>query len=297
MALTVERGGRELAPTAVAALVAWASRHGPATSLHAGDVGWHLRHDDADLEETIVVVRDGSEVTAVALVESSGLRPTLRPDRADDAPVAAAVGAVAQSLAERAADSSAPSDVFCDTPTHSALRAWLVARGWGIDPDPWVVLYRPLSQADADLGDRLAAAVATDDDVRDRVAVQFNAFQHSTFTLHRWHQMAAGPAYRRDLDLVRRDEHGVAVAGATAWAAEPGRVGILEPVGTHRDHVGRGHGRAVTLAAVGALARTGASGVTVQTPLSNTAAVRAYASCGLRTIDHLRSLRYPSPDS
>jgi GNAT superfamily N-acetyltransferase len=296
MALTVERGGRELAATAVAALAAWTPRHAPATTLHAGDVGWHLRHDDADLDETLVVVRDGSEITAVALSESGALRPTVRPDHADDDLLAAAVGEVALSLAERAADSSAPSEFSCDTPPHSALRAWLVAHGWSVDPDPWALVFRPLSAADADVGAGLAAPVATDDDVRERVVVQVNAFERSTFTVHRWHQMAAGPAYRRDLDLLRRDD-GVAVAGATAWTAGPGRVGILEPVGTHREHIGRGHGRAVTLAAIGALARAGASGVAVQTPLSNAAAVRTYESCGLRTIDHLHSLRYRSPHS
>jgi hypothetical protein len=51
------------------------------------------------------------------------------------------------------------------------------------------------------------------------------------------------------------------------------------------------------ITAVALVESGGASGVTVQTPLSNTAAVRAYESCGLRAIDHLRALRYPSPDS
>ena len=291
MAIAVERGGRSLAATAIAGLAEWAPRHGPVTGLHAGDIGWHLRLDDADLDGTIVVARDGPELVAAAVVESEGLRPTLRPDRKDDEELAAALGALAQSL------TGAGIEVFCDAAPDSALRAWLIAREWSLDPDPWALFYRPLSAADAALGEGLAHPVETDDDVRDRVNVQFNAFQRSTFSVDRWHQMAAGPGYRRELDLLRRDDDGMPVSGATAWMAGPGRVGILEPVGTHRDHVARGHGQAVTLAAVGAVARAGASGVTVQTPLSNGSAVGAYQRCGLHLIDHLHAVRYPSPHS
>jgi hypothetical protein len=286
--ITLERGGRSLAATAIEALAEWAPRHGPVTSLHAGDVGWQLRLDDADLEGTIVVARDGSEVVAAAEADSEGLRPTIRPDRADDRAVAEALGALALSLAK--------DGFFCDTAPHTALRAFLVDRGWELE-DPWALLHRPLSTDDADLGAGLASPVETDDDVRGRVDVQSHAFASSTFTVARWHQMAAGPGYRRDLDLLRRNDDGVPVAGATAWTAGRGRVGILEPVGAHRDHVGHGHGPAVTLAAIGALARAGASGVTVQTPLSNASAVRAYQRCGLRLINKFQGVRHPSPVS
>ena len=37
----------------------------------------------------------------------------------------------------------------------------------------------------------------------DRVAVQRAGFERSTFTEAAWQRMAAGPGYRRDLDLVR----------------------------------------------------------------------------------------------
>jgi hypothetical protein len=299
VAIAVERGGRSLAATAIAALADWAPQHGPVTGLHAGDIGWHLRHDDAYLDGTIVVARDGRELVATAVVESEGLRPALRPDRKDDEELAAALGALAQSLTRSPTPSpnGAGTEVFCDVVPDSALRAWLVARAWSLDPVPWALFHRPLSAADAELGQGLASPVETDDDIRDRVNVQFNAFHRSTFTIDRWHQMAAGPGYRRELDLLRRDDDGVAVSGATTWMAGPGRVGILEPVGTHRDHVARGHGQAVTLAAIGAVARAGASGVTVQTPASNAAAVRAYQRCGLHLIDHLHAVRYPSPHS
>jgi GNAT superfamily N-acetyltransferase len=284
MSVRVQRGGRGLAAEAIRTLTTWAPRHAAAAGLHAGDVGWHLRLDDADLEETLAIVRDGGDAVAVALIEPGMVRPTVRHDRTDDLDVARALGELVASIptSEGAA---------CDAATDSALRAWLVANGWEIDPDPWALLYRPLSTADHGEGEALAEPLSSDDDVADRVAVQFNAFERSTFTVPRWRQMAAGPGYRAELDLLRRDQAGVPVAAATGWAAGPGKVAILEPVGTHREHVRRGHGRAVTPAVIGALARAGASGVAVQTPESNPAAVRAYEACGMRRVDSLHALR------
>jgi len=92
------------------------------------------------------------------------------------------------------------------------------------------------------------------------------------------------------LDLLARDADGQPVAAATAWAAGPGRCGILEPMGTHRAARGRGHGRGVVLAALAALARAGASGVTVHTPASNSGAVATYVSCGLRPLQSTEAL-------
>jgi GNAT superfamily N-acetyltransferase len=166
----------------------------------------------------------------------------------------------------------------------------LSARGWEVDPDPWAVLFRPVTSADKEHHDPLTSTLETDDDIADRVAVQFAAFQHSTFTVTRWHQMASGPGYDKRFDLLRRDHSGAPVAGATGWLAQAGRVGILEPVGTHRDHVGAGHGKAVSLAVIAALARAGASGVNVQTPMSNAAALATYQACGLRVVDRVHAM-------
>jgi ribosomal protein S18 acetylase RimI-like enzyme len=105
--------------------------------------------------------------------------------------------------------------------------------------------------------------------------------------------MAAGPTYDARLDWLRRDADGAPAAGATAWSAGPGKCGILEPVGTHPNHRGLGHGVAVSKAAIAALARAGASGVTVHTPADNLGAVRTYEACGLRPVEHSYSLVRP----
>jgi ribosomal protein S18 acetylase RimI-like enzyme len=97
--------------------------------------------------------------------------------------------------------------------------------------------------------------------------------------------MAAGTAYDPRLDLVAWTPDGRPAAAATGWLAGPGRVGLLEPVGTHADHRRQGYGHRVTVAVMAALARAGARGVRVHTPAGNTAAVAAYQRCGMRPID------------
>lgn len=64
----------------------------------------------------------------------------------------------------------------------------------------------------------------------------------------------------------------------------PGRPGLLEPVGVHRDHRGRGYGRALTVAAAAALRELGSSSALVCTPSSNVGAVAAYRSAGFQDL-------------
>lgn len=287
MAVTVDRYGRGGARELIEELSEWIPRRGGVSSLHPGDIGWHLRLDDVDLSGAFVAVRDRGEVVAVGLVEDEMLRPTIRRTHTDDPEVAAALGDLADAL-------TPGQTAYTDAPVGSAYEAWLAGHGWEVSPDPWAVLFRPLSPSDGDYEDPMTRPLSSDQDIADRVAVQFAAFEHSTFTVYRWRQMATGPGYEADLDLLRRDGAGTPVAAATGWLAGADRVGILEPVGTHRDHVGAGHGKAVTLATIAALARAGASGVSVQTPLSNVSAVRAYQSCGMGIVEHLHPMTRPA---
>jgi ribosomal protein S18 acetylase RimI-like enzyme len=272
----------------IEALQAWAPERTYVSGLHAGDIGWHLRLDDPDIAETLVVVFDADEVVACALAEPGLMRPAFRPDRLDDPVLAAVMVEVASQLAGHR-------KVWSDAPSQSAYRAQLSANGWQLDPDPWAVFYRPLGAADAVAGeDSLSTTLRGDRDIADRVGVQFQAFEHSTFTVDRWQQMAAGPGFEPAVEILRRDRDGTPVAAATGWLAGPGRVAILEPVGTHRDHTRAGHGAAVCRAAMAALARCGASGVTIATPGTNHAAISTYLSCGLTLVDLEHAMVSPS---
>jgi ribosomal protein S18 acetylase RimI-like enzyme len=279
MALHVEHVTRAGAGAAVDALMSWEPPGCYPSGLHAGDVGWQLRLDDAVVDASLIQVRDGADVVAVALLDGPDqLRPAVRPDCLHDLQLARVLADLAEGT-----DDAVPS--WCEARGGSALRTVLSSRGWTVDDDTWTVLYRALSPADADGDDPHSRPLADDHDIADRVEVQRSAFTGSTFTVERWHQMAAGPGYDPALDLLRRAADGTPVAAATGWSAGPGRCGILEPVAAHPDSAGHGHGRAVSRAVIAALARAGASGVAVHTPVSNTGAVRAYEACGLRQVE------------
>jgi ribosomal protein S18 acetylase RimI-like enzyme len=68
------------------------------------------------------------------------------------------------------------------------------------------------------------------------------------------------------------------VAAVTVWLAGPGKPGLLEPMGVHREHRGRGFGTAIAVAAAAALRELGASSAIVCTPSANAGAT--YKSAG-----------------
>lgn len=270
----------------VVALAAWT----PPTwggQLHPGDIGWELRLEDAHVDSSFLVVREAAAVVAVALVDGpETLRLAVDPTRAHDL-------ALAEYLADAAEDVVAPGEAYVDGLPLAAWRAVLADRGWDADTDQWVAMHRSLAAGRNRLPPGVAP-VSGDRDVADRVAVQRAAFGGSTFTAARWALMAAGPPYDAALDLLARDADGRPVAAGTAWSAGPGRCGVLEPVGTHRDHQQQGHGRRLLEGLCTQLAAAGASSVAVATPASNVGAVRAYAAAGFRVLGTLTAVRRPA---
>ncbi|HEX5089406.1 MAG TPA: GNAT family N-acetyltransferase [Nocardioides sp.] len=268
--------------TSAAAVVAEVARWDAGTTyaplLHTGDLGWHLRLADEVLAGTVHAWWADRGLVAVALIEGATSRPRACPDLIGDAALAVAVADVV--------DAGPHPELWSDVVPGSALRNELVRRGWELDPDPWVSLYASAERWEvADRGVvRLGSA-----HVRARVTVQRNGFERSTFDEPTWHRMAAGPGFRADLDLVVLDD-GAPAAAATGWLSVPGGPAILEPLATHPAHRGRGFGRAVTAAIVDACLAAGASGVSVATPQSNTAAVATYVSAGFRPVETVQAL-------
>jgi GNAT superfamily N-acetyltransferase len=151
--------------------------------------------------------------------------------------------------------------------------------GWELEQEEsWLVLSwapQPVSSR-AEPVDETGAA--------DRVLVQRSAFAGSTFTVERWHTMKRSPAGGLAVEALVRTPSGEPAAAATGWFAGVGRCGLLEPVGTHPDHRGRGYGRDAVLGACTALAQRGASAVAVVTPSTNDAAVALYRSAGFTVV-------------
>jgi ribosomal protein S18 acetylase RimI-like enzyme len=114
------------------------------------------------------------------------------------------------------------------------------------------------------------------------------SFDSSTFTDERWSTMAAGAPYADARCLVAYDDHDAAVAAVTVWSAGRGRPGLLEPMGVHPDHRGSGWGRAICLAAAGALRELGSSSAQVCTRSANVGGVATYRSAGFQALPERR---------
>jgi ribosomal protein S18 acetylase RimI-like enzyme len=103
--------------------------------------------------------------------------------------------------------------------------------------------------------------------------------------------MAAGLPYADARCLVAYDDQGNAVAAVTVWSAGPGKPGLLEPMGVHREHRGHGYGKAITVAAAAALQELGSSSAIVYTPSANVGAVATYKSAGFQQLPEIRDRR------
>jgi ribosomal protein S18 acetylase RimI-like enzyme len=270
-------------PAVVAALAAWQRPDTPA-QVHPGDVGWFWRFGvDRTAAAVRVWQRAGVTVAVGLLDEPDMLRVAVDPQllREDE------LGA------QLAADAAEPDrgvliegTVYVDAPEGSRVRDLLDQDGWRLD-DPWTPLCRDLAEPVEDPG--VAVEVVGPDTASIRTAVQRASFDGSTFTDERWHAMAAGSPYADAHCLLARDRSGEPVAAVTVWSAGPGRPGLLEPMGVHRDFRGAGHGRAITLAAAAALRELGACQAVVQTPSFNVGAVATYCAAGFQPQPEIRA--------
>ncbi|NUV51308.1 GNAT family N-acetyltransferase, partial [Streptomyces sp. CAI-78] len=84
------------------------------------------------------------------------------------------------------------------------------------------------------------------------------------------------------------DDQGEVAAVVTVWSAGPGRPGLVEPMGVHEDHRGRGYGRAITVAGASALRKLGSSSARVCTPSSYAGAVATYRAAGFEVRPEVR---------
>lgn len=276
MAIIVGTPGTEGLTEAVAALRQWQSDDAP-LQLHPGDLGWNYRFGAAATAAVVRTwTRDG-RIVAVGLLDGPGLvRLTIAPDVRQDAELARQL-AEDVSTPERGVLPAGP--VSVEVPDGVLLRDVLADGGWRAD-EPWTPLHRDLAEPVPDPGLRIEVAGPAEAAVW--TAVLRASFDRSTATEDRWHTMAAEPPYADARSLIGYDGEGSAVAIVTVWSAGPGRPGLLEPMGVHRDHRGHGHGRAITVAAAAALRELGSSSAIVCTASANAAAVATYASAGFR---------------
>ncbi|MEI5008218.1 GNAT family N-acetyltransferase [Streptomyces sp. PmtA] len=284
MAMAMGKPGVDRLGEALGVLAAWQSDGAP-MQLHPGDLGWFWRWGaEATAEAVRTWSRDG-RILAVGLLDGPGLlRLTIAPDALRDEEPARRLAA---DLTGPERGVLPPGRVNVEVPAGALVHDLLSEDGWNAD-EPWTPLRRDLTEPVKDPGVRIE--VVGPERAHVFAAVQRAAFDGSTFTVERWHAMAAGLPYADARCLVAYDDRGDAVAAVTVWSAGPGRPGLLEPMGVHRGHRRRGHGEAITLAAAAALRELGSSSALVCTPSSNAAAVATYRSAGFRPCAEVRDL-------
>lgn len=259
---------------ALGALREW-QYDGAPMQLHSGDIGWNYRFGTA---ETAAVVRTwsrGGRILAVGMLDSpTVLRMTVAPDAFQD-------GDLARRLVE---DVSLPERgvlpegaVSIEAPLGLLLHDLLTKEGWGVD-EPWTPLFRDLAEAVEDPG-VLIKAIGPEQ-AQDFADVLRSAFNTSRPTREYWHAMSAGPFYADARCLGVYDDQGDPAAVVAVWSSKPGKPGLVEPMGVHEDHRGRGYGRAITVAGAAALREMGSSSVRVCTPSSNVGGVATYKAAG-----------------
>ncbi len=263
----------------------WQHEGAPA-QLHPGDLGWYWRFGaEATAAATRTWSRDG-RILAVGLLDGPGLlRLAIAPQALLDEELARRMVADVT----RPERGVVPSEtVSIEARSGGSFRALLLAEGWET-AESWTPLRRALTGPVKDRGVRVEVVGVERAAVR--AAVQRAAFDGSTFTEEHWQAMAAAPPYADARCLLAFDDRGRAVAAATVWSAGPGKPGLLEPLGVHREHRGHGYGTAIAVAAAAALQRAGSSSAIVCAQSSNVGAVATYESAGFRRLPEVCDLR------
>ncbi len=228
--------------------------------LHPGDLGWFWRFG---AEATAAAVRTwirGGQILAVGLLDGPELlRLTIAPAAQRDEGLAQQLVA---DVAEPERGVLPAGRVSVETPNGALVQDLLLEVGWNAD-EPWTPLRRDVTEPVKEPDMRIE--VIGPEQAPAYTAVHRSSFGSPKFTDERWHAMAAGLPYADARCLVAYDDQSNAVAGVTVWSAGPGKPGLLEPMGVHAEHRGRGYGKAICVAAAAALQGLGSSSAIVCT--------------------------------
>ncbi|MEU6114277.1 GNAT family N-acetyltransferase [Streptomyces sp. NPDC047117] len=284
MAIAWGKPGVDGLNEAVSALRDWQYDTAP-MQLHPGDLGWFWR---SGAEATAAAVRTWSrdgQILAVGLLDGPGLlRLTIAPGAQREEEL---THRLVEDVTEPERGVLPRGRASIEAPMGALVRDLLFEEGWSAG-EPWTSLRRDLSEPVKDPGVRIE--VVGPELAHVFTAVHRSAFDGSKFTEERWHAMAAGLPYADARCLVAYDDQGNAVATVAVWSAGPGRPGLLEPMGVHREHRRHGYGEAITVAAAAALQELGSSSAIVCTPSSNIGAIATYKAAGFQQHPEVRDL-------
>ncbi|MEE2570628.1 GNAT family N-acetyltransferase [Pseudarthrobacter sp. J64] len=262
-------------------LAQWQVDGGP-VHLHPGDLGWYSLRGPEETASSMRIWADGATPSAIGLLDGPQLlRLAIDPARRDDTGLAAWI---ADSVEDPEGGVFAPGRATVEARGAGALTRSLGQKGWHED-EPWIPLSLDLSAPVQPATARIETI--GEDRAGDWVSVHWSAFRgtalddaaRQTF-INRWLAMTSGPFAPASRHLVAFDQNGEAAAVTTVWSAGAGRPGLIEPMGVHQDHRGRGYGVEITRAGAAVLREMGSSSVVVAAEGSNNGALATYLAAG-----------------
>jgi mycothiol synthase len=263
-----------------------------------GDLEWWIAQDpEFDGGRLVRLWLDGDELIGWAFLQGAEVEWHLAPGYAGG-PVHEAIVDWLEASATEAAAAGRPAahTTIWAMDTEAAAIAMLERRGYHATDHVLSHWIRPSDQAIPEVrlppGYRIRT-VRWPGDLEARVEVHRAAFAPSRMVLERYRRLEQQPHYAPEGDFVVEAPDGSFAAFAISWFDPLGRVGELEPVGTHPDHRRLGLGRAVCLAAIGRLVDLGAEEVLIFSDASNAASEALYASLGATAVT--RSIQYARP--
>jgi len=278
-------------------LSGWQHDAGP-MHLHPGDLGWHSLRGAAKTAASLRAWSREGEMLALGLLDGPDLlRIAIDPDLGGDEELSRQLRADVQTPQRGVLDAG---HAIVEARGAERFSRLLLQAGWQ-SGEPWTPLRRDLSDP-VEVGrvERAGVRIETigPERVESWVAVHWSAFKGTPFGeearrdfLTRWQTMAEGPFYHRARSLAAFDGDDNAVAVITVWSAGPGRPGLIEPLGVHRDHRGRGYGVAISVAGAAALREKGSSSAIVCTQSINVRAVSTYLAAGFTAQEQVADLQ------
>lgn len=258
--------------------------------LHPGDIPHHLYNGNRryDPAEVMSIWEDERGVAAWLLVGprhksfDAQIRPDLRGSAVERDMLAYAGERTAELMRKHGIEGDSMfADAFQGDSTRHEL---LVALGW--EPEsglPYVlnrmVIPPNLTPALPD-GYTIETAEVADDPAA--LAEVHNGAFGAGWTPESYRQVMESPGYDPARELVIRGPGGDLVAFTIIWFDSHNRMGLFEPVGTHKDHQRRGFGRAIMLAGLRRMAAAGMVAASVAHFGDNDAARGLYQSLGFR---------------
>lgn len=278
----------------------WQYDGGP-LHLHPGDLGWYSLRGAAKTAASLRAWSRDGKVLALGLLDGPDglLRMAIDPELRDDEGLARQLFDDVNDPLRGVLDAG---KAVVEARGAAQFLQLLLIEGWQFD-EPWTPLSHEFSAGDQ-VDDRrieeagLRIETSGPERVDSWVEVHWSAFKGTPFGPEErrdfrewWLTMAGGPFYHRARSLSAFDRDGNAVAVATVWSAGPGRPGLVEPMGVHRNHQGNGYGAAISVAAAAALQAMGSSSAIVCAESSNAGAVATYLAAGFIAHEQVADLQ------